>query len=711
MRTITIVAMLSMVILSTAALAGQDALPAANNPMSRGPKAAVPGLISYQGTLTDTNGVVLNTIVTMTFTIYTDSTAGSAVWTEVQPLVEVNNGLFNVLLGRVNAIPDIVFQDPERWLAVRVESDPELEPRQRMAAVGYAFRASEADTADFARAPAPSDGDWIIDGDNIYHVGGRVGIGTTAPEEELHVCEAPGSADAAVVLDYSGSAGGTARKYDISAWGADGGKLLVRDITAGNVNRIIIDSSGHVGVGTTAPSAKLDVSGDINADSLYKIKGNTVLSTPDTQNVFVGVGAGANNTKKYGTFVGANAGRDNSGDECTFVGAEAGQYNEGYFNTFIGRSAGGGNTTGWGNAFLGYIAGANNTTGEGNAFLGSQAGIGNTTGSHNTCIGSYAGVWNGIGHNNTYVGNSAGYNHTLDSNNVFVGSRAGIFEGGSNNVFIGFAAGALETGSDKLYIANNSDTSSVLIYGDFSTGNVGLGTLNPAAKLDVQGTLNVQSNNSLYGGYLDNQIGGGDGLRAYANVSNGNNWGAVYAVNYGTSPAIYALADTAGYFAGHVTVTGTMSKGGGSFKIDHPLDPANKYLYHSFVESPDMKNIYDGVAVLNNRGEAWVVLPDWFQALNRDFRYQLTCIGGFAPVFVAREISGNRFQIAGGEPGMKISWQVTGIRQDAFANAHRIPVEVEKSSTERGKYLHPKEHGVSETAGIDYEASRQKEVR
>src|SRR5262249_22119601 len=113
---------------------------------------------------------------------------------------------------------------------------------------------------------------------------------------------------------------------------------------------------------------------------------------------------------------------------------------------------------------------------------------------------------------------------------------------------------------------------------------------------------------------------------------------------------------------GNATISGNLSKGGGSFKIDHPLDPENKYLYHSFFESPDMMNIYNGVAALNRRGEAVIDLPIWFEALNKDFRYQLTCIGGFAPVFVAQEINNNRFKIAGGKAGMKVSWQVTGIR-------------------------------------------------
>ncbi len=154
--------------------------------------------------------------------------------------------------------------------------------------------------------------------------------------------------------------------------------------------------------------------------------------------------------------------------------------------------------------------------------------------------------------------------------------------------------------------------------------------------------------------------------------------------------------------SGNGEFTGNVTKAGGSFRIDHPLYPENKYLYHSFVESPDMKNIYDGVAILDGNGEADVTLPEWFEALNRGFRYQLTCIGGYAPVYIAEEISGNDFKIAGGDPGMKVSWMVTGIRQDAWANEHRIPVEEDKPAEEKGLYLHPQELGFDESLGMHY---------
>ena len=92
---------------------------------------------------------------------------------------------------------------------------------------------------------------------------------------------------------------------------------------------------------------------------------------------------------------------------------------------------------------------------------------------------------------------------------------------------------------------------------------------------------------------------------------------------------------------------------------------------------------------LDAEGAAWVALPDWFETLNRDFRYQLTPIGAPANLYIAEEVAGNRFKIAGGVAGGRVSWQVTGVRQDPWANAHRIAVEEDKPESDRGFYLHP----------------------
>jgi hypothetical protein len=148
-----------------------------------------------------------------------------------------------------------------------------------------------------------------------------------------------------------------------------------------------------------------------------------------------------------------------------------------------------------------------------------------------------------------------------------------------------------------------------------------------------------------------------------------------------------------------------IEKAGGGFKIDHPLDPANSFLVHSFVESPDMKNVYDGTVTTDARGEAVVTLPSYFEALNRDVRYQLTVLGQFAQAMVASEVQENRFTIKTDKPTVRVSWQVTGIRKDAFAEQNRLVPEETKAATERGKYLHPELHGQPRTAGIGYRST------
>jgi hypothetical protein len=173
----------------------------------------------------------------------------------------------------------------------------------------------------------------------------------------------------------------------------------------------------------------------------------------------------------------------------------------------------------------------------------------------------------------------------------------------------------------------------------------------------------------------------------------------------------------AGSLLGPVYVEGNLSKAGGSFVIDHPTDPANKYLYHSFVESPDMMNIYNGNVVTDSSGTATVTMPSWFEALNRDFRYQLTVVGQFAQAMVAAKISNGSFMIKTDKPNVEVSWQVTGIRQDAWANAHRIPVEVDKDSKYQGHYLHPELQGhggegsIADMALRRQASSRQSETQ
>ncbi len=234
----------------------------------------------------------------------------------------------------------------------------------------------------------------------------------------------------------------------------------------------------------------------------------------------------------------------------------------------------------------------------------------------------------------------------------------------------------------------------------------------------IEGGASAGPNGTNSSGGLGIEVIGGNGYNDGMGVSEpggagayliGGDNGGYGAVAYGSSgPGGVGFesypGDDGGYAAelfGNVYVGGTLSKAGGSFKIDHPLDPENKYLSHSFVESPDMMNIYNGNVVTDGSGYATVTMPDWFEALNTDFRYQLTVIGPqFAQAIVSSEMVANHFTIRTDHPGVKVSWMVTGIRQDAWANANRNPVEQEKTAPEKGHYLHPELFGHKEELAI-----------
>lgn len=290
------------------------------------------------------------------------------------------------------------------------------------------------------------------------------------------------------------------------------------------------------------------------------------------------------------------------------------------------------------------------------------------------------------GWTNVFIGNLNGgtarpYSiHFVDLSTQFAHFGVQI-EGAQHLTFIGTHHEDL-FGAYQITNAGGAGTYDVLMLNDSFAGNVGR-----------NGGYMVYADNA-YNIILDSSFINGGSLGPPTSIVAGPWAGNVSLRNIFdtyTSPQQFST------FAGDLHVTGTVSKAAGSFKIDHPLDPENKYLSHSFVESPDMMNIYNGIVVLDKAGTATVKLPDYFEALNQDFRYQLTCIGRSAGVYVANEIKSNSFRIAGGKPGMKVSWQVTGVRHDAYANKHRIVVEEEKPAGQRGHLLNPDLPGVENT--------------
>jgi hypothetical protein len=295
-----------------------------------------------------------------------------------------------------------------------------------------------------------------------------------------------------------------------------------------------------------------------------------------------------------------------------------------------------------------------------------------------------------------------------------------VYASGGRSYFAGRVGVGLTAPDNPLHVTSPAGNSSSTIYADHpNTGDqpaiwgsnvnrdgYGVGLRGTGAWVGVEGVANS---------------GGGTastwartGVSGFSSIPDVTNYGVVGQVwdgswRYGVygSASSTATNSWAGYFAGRAHVTSTLSKGAGTFKIDHPLDPENKYLYHSFVESPDMMNIYNGNVITDHNGYATITMPDWFDALNRDFRYQLTVVDesddfNFILVKVVRRMQDGQFSIRTSHPHTEVSWQVTGIRQDAFAEANRIQVEVDKSPEDRGLYLHPEAFGQPAEKGIDW---------
>ncbi|MBK9284354.1 MAG: hypothetical protein IPM51_08515 [Sphingobacteriaceae bacterium] len=206
---------------------------------------------------------------------------------------------------------------------------------------------------------------------------------------------------------------------------------------------------------------------------------------------YFGYQAGTGNSGVNSTALGSGAlSNSSTGNQNTAVGYRALQSNStGFRNTAVGSTALNANTTGSVNSAFGYNALNANTTGSANSGFGASALRDNFSGEANSAFGQGALISSATGGSNSAFGTQALNSVVNGSFNTAVGAYAGYSATGSNNVFIGYQAGYNETGSNKLYIANQS-TNPPLIYGDFSNGRLGLGTILPAEKLHLVGLNN-----------------------------------------------------------------------------------------------------------------------------------------------------------------------------------------------------------------------------
>ena len=363
-----------------------------------------------------------------------------------------------------------------------------------------------------------------------------------------------------------------------------------------------------------------------------------------------------------------------------------------------------------GSAATGSITVASGIYGESNTGIG-VSGVSTT----NDGIFGYSTSGTGVGVD--------GYNTAAGGIGVFgggtaAGSIGGQFDGGTSGYGLVVSAGLSGFGTytpgAMVHVSGSKDLSVTL--GGSSFGHQAF-----ISQTSSTSTANVS--NAIIG-YSTNSTLENHGLHGWANGSSGTSWnigafctGSPSVISTGNSYGVYATAANgannygvyatstgtgyAGYFNGAIYAT-TGSFGIKPFKIDDPRDPANKYLYHSSIESNEMMNIYKGHVTTDANGNATVTLPSYFTILNKDYDYQLTCIGQFAQAIVSEEIRNNQFKIKTDKPNVKVSWQVSGVRQDPVANAYRIKDEVEKPANEKGTYLQPEVYGLGPEKGTGY---------
>jgi len=622
------------------------AQPAPQAAVSGGLPGSVPRLVKYSGAL----GLAepKSGPVGVEFAIYKEESGGVALWSEIQNVEPDATGQYTVLLGATKnggLAPDVLGSGEARWLAITpLGAAPQ--PRVRLVSVPYALRAEEA--LRIAGVPAS---EIVRKADLSDSV--RETIRTLQPQAQT------GQAVANVASGPTAFAGKTSTQV-VTVKQNGPGKAIVATAASGPG---IASTGGTIGViGTAASAAGSGVQG---------VSPGTGVSGVATGSNNGSVGVFGNASSATGLVFGVN------GSTSSTTGGSSGVI--GFEGATTGAVYGvNGSTTSAGNGSAGVFGNEEATSGQ-------VAGVYGTTPS--TSNGS-AGVY---GNESATTGQVNGVSGTTASTANFAAGVNGFASATSGAVF-----GV--TGSTN---SSTSGASGVNGYEGASSGGPFYGVSGYAAGTGGIGVFGSAEATSGFAVGVEGATASPSGMAGqFVNVSGS---GLVIAGQSGSNFTTVFTVDASGngYFGGALNVKGNLTKGSGSFKIDDPLDPANKYLSHSFVESPDMMDIYNGVVTLDAHGAAWVDLPAYFEALNRDYRYQLTSIGRPQPkLYIAGEISARRFKIAGGKPGGRVSWMVTGIRYDAYANANRILVEENKPPEEQGRYLHPELFGAPAAQAI-----------
>jgi hypothetical protein len=598
---------------------------------------------------------------------------------------------------------------------------------------------------------AVPDGDWTISGDDMYSdVSGNVGIGTASPNSKLSI-GGDGNALFGAYVNNSSTSGGATGLYAQMASPSVGVQgYAVR----GNIT--VTGSGGyHYGVRGDAYSTTALLSS--RTYGIYGRAGNATAGW---------------NYGVYGNLSGSNDGAaicgvDNIGT-AGLTSPIAGTY-AGYFQGDVAVTNDiqvDGTITG-GNSYISGSVGIGTSSPDYELDVSGDVGI-NEHIYHNADgntylrftpdqIDLYAGDVQMITADETtqdvVVINKGGADVDFRVKSVF-DSNALFVRGSDGNVAIGTTIlentklHVLNTGNGRaghFQIQNTGNDSAALCVTTNGLGRAGYFEINRVNNNNnaLYAVTNGTFSHAVYGkhsGAGNSGFLGSDTWGAYGEHDSSGNWGTLGSANTGiygqsysligvyghsqTASGVYGLSTSghgvhgqsgtgdAGYFDGDVTVIGTLSKGSGSFVIDHPLDPENRLLRHNFVESPENLLIYRGKAQLDASGEVVVEMPDYFEVLTREDEatIHLTSVG--RPFLTGYEWNSNRagFRVFG-EPNRKVAWMVMADRDDPVIHQLARPVEEDKGPDnklcDRGELLYPEAYGYPESMGKDYKEQEE----
>jgi len=606
--------------------------------------------------------------VTVTFSLYEQREGGSPLWAESQSVQLDKQGRYTVFLGATQpeGLPlDLFIKRQAHWLGVQPTLPGASEqPRVLLVGVPYALKAADADT-----------------------LGGKpvsAFVTTDAPTSSSSTSNATGASasparhDAATGLtgQSPASIGGAGTKNAVPLW------------TSGTTlgNSLLFQAGGNIGLGTTTPMHKFQVDfGNmlVRGPNDFKKAGDTAfLFVGDTNHAIEALWNGGLSIGAYKVprafFIAGSTGNVGIGTTTPTNGILSIVAKS---KSAVGLDALGWNATSGSNLSGGDAIHA--TGGNGDGDNGSQMGGAGVVGTGGKTI--FIGGTGVFG-----LGGGVLDPAEFGTGGIGVEAVGGSGYGGGPGLKATGGGGAADCCGPPGVIAQGGppDGNGIEAHGysgtqfDSSAGVIASGG---DSELSPRGGPGILANGGVGSccGYI-----GGDGIDAIA----------------GADPYPGGTPGLAGSFTGDVAISGNLTVAGTkSFRIDHPLDPANKYLYHAAVESSEVLDFYTGNVVLDENGEATVQFPDWFEALNRDFRYQLTAVGAAAPnLHIAQTIQDHKLRITGGSAGLQVSWQVTAVRQDLWERVHPMVVEVVKPARERGYYSNPELFGAPAERGLDW---------